>query len=143
MKHWTSDALARMCMEKEDFYVFAEARPPLPFPGKYPTRIFMRADKKLVYFGKPSINAYRAMRSLYLNFYLKTPVTDAITLEFDRGGPIFVRRSSFPDMINEKLWGIYHPQTRPDIMLSWMSYGVKTRGLHYVIGGEDTWNSLK
>lgn len=134
MKNWTARALEKL-LEGKVIRIFGAPRPVQPFPGKYPTRIYLRA-KDFKYFGKPSINAYQAMRQAWV----KDPY-DFTTIEFDKAGPIYLEGRTGPQhsrqqILNESCWGVYHPQTFADPTLSWMCYGIKTLGHRYVIGAE-------
>jgi hypothetical protein len=102
-----------------------------PYPGKRPTRIYMRAGK-WKYVGKPSVNAYRT----FLKLIPKCP-QDYSAIEFDQKSIVYgVKKANDRtwSIYHENLWGVYHPQTMATYQMSWMGYGIKTLGHRYVIG---------
>lgn len=106
-----------------------KARPAKPFPGLYPTRIYinlmMKGDKHLNYLGKPSWNTYRWLQAAYAS---KNYTGKYCVMEFDKAGPIFLRLASARGMAtvqrsSKTLCLHYHPEFGvPDQNLSWMGY---------------------
>lgn len=86
---------------------------PVPFPGKWPTRITYRVQdrvsKTVTYTGKPGRNRVVWLRNLINEGRLRS----LTAFEFDRGSILAylqIRGKSLPKMINnEDLYRLYHP----------------------------------
>src|ERR1700737_3135017 len=96
--------------------LFQRERPAAPFPGRFPTRVYMQFENEFR-MGKPSANLWqwflsRENRPEDLAYDMRKKVY----VEFDRNGPIcawmqdphkrMVRPASFFDAV---LWNQYHP----------------------------------
>lgn len=103
---------------------FGEKRAPLPFSGKFPTRVALFLNGKLFYLGKPNMH-YRK------NWIAQRFNKNTAVMEFDRGGPIFY--SDQYDRIqqyNRDLWAHYHETFHPEATLNWLRYAFYVRPNH-------------
>lgn len=86
-------------------------RPALPFPGKYPTRVWIWSPNKLDYFGKPGRMAY----DLWVKYRQQSRwvYTHPRIIEFDRGGVVCCMDMMSEITVQDALWKKYHGLQKP------------------------------
>jgi hypothetical protein len=85
---------------------------PDPFPGQWPTRLFLRHDEsKFLYLGKPSIPQVQRFNLLVQKLGLN--IWDC-AVEFDRGGAVYTHTGQKGTAHTGNLFQLYHHWNYPD-----------------------------
>lgn len=134
MKHFTKAIVEKWNRQGN---LMCKGRPPYPFPGKSPTRIYLHGPD-FEYLGKPSSALYH--RWIKVLKSVQDGRNEYFCAEFDRGGLIYVYEWEFfnggKNRTNKDLLDFYHHGIYIDTAFAWMihKYTVTPKHQYSLVG---------